>query len=158
IAVWGGPRRGYAAMKFLLYTFFGGILMLAALLYTYMQLYQTDPAAATFSMPMLSNSAHALPVPAQAIACLGFFLAFIIKLPSVPFHTWLPDAHVEAPTPISMILAGLLLKMGAYGLVRICMGFFPAFFAEYAPWIVALGAFNIIWGAVACLVQKDMKR
>jgi NADH-quinone oxidoreductase subunit M len=158
IAIWGGPRRGYAAMKFLLYTFFGGVLMLAALLYTYSQLLATDPATATFNMAMLSSSTNSLPINAQVVACLGFFLAFIIKLPSVPFHTWLPDAHVEAPTPISMILAGLLLKMGSYGLVRICMGFFPAFFAEYAPWIVALGAINIIWGAIACLVQKDMKR
>lgn len=158
IAIWGGPRRGYAAMKFLLYTFFGGVLMLAALLYTYTQLWQMEPARATFNMAMLSASTHALPINAQVIACLGFFLAFIIKLPSVPFHTWLPDAHVEAPTPISMILAGLLLKMGSYGLVRICMGFFPAFFAEYAPWIIALGAINILWGAIACLVQKDMKR
>lgn len=158
IAIWGGPKRGYAAMKFLIYTFFGGVLMLAGLLYTYSQLAALDPASATFNMSMLSASAHALPVPAQSIACLAFFLAFIIKLPSVPFHTWLPDAHVEAPTPISMILAGLLLKMGSYGLVRICMGFFPAFWAEYAPWVLALGAFNIIWGAIACLVQKDMKR
>lgn len=158
IAIWGGPRRGYAAMKFLLYTFFGGVLMLAALLYTYTQLYAMDPAAATFNMATLSASTHTLPIHAQVIACLGFFLAFIIKLPSVPFHTWLPDAHVEAPTPISMILAGLLLKMGSYGLVRICMGFFPAFFADYAPWIIALGAVNILWGAIACLVQKDMKR
>ena len=158
IAIWGGPRRGYAAMKFLLYTFFGGVLMFAALLYTYTQLIAMDPATATFNMTMLSSSTNSLPVNAQVVACLGFFLAFIIKLPSVPFHTWLPDAHVEAPTPISMMLAGLLLKMGSYGLVRICMGFFPAFFAEYAPWVVALGAINIIWGAIACLVQKDMKR
>lgn len=158
IAIWGGPRRGYAAMKFLLYTFFGGVLMLAGILYMYTQLMAMDPAAATFNMTMLSSATNALPMTAQVIACLGFFLAFIIKLPSVPFHTWLPDAHVEAPTPISMILAGLLLKMGSYGLVRICMGFFPAFFSEYAPWVVALGAINIIWGAIACLVQKDMKR
>lgn len=158
IAIWGGPRRGYAAMKFLLYTFFGGVLMLAALLYTYTQLLAMDPASATFNMGTLAASTHSLPIHAQVIACLGFFLAFIIKLPSVPFHTWLPDAHVEAPTPISMILAGLLLKMGSYGLVRICMGFFPAFFSEYAPWIIALGAINILWGAIACLVQKDMKR
>jgi len=158
IAIWGGPRRGYAAMKFLLYTFFGGVLMLAGLLYTYTQLVAMDPATATFNMTMLSASTNSLPINAQVIACLGFFLAFIIKLPSVPFHTWLPDAHVEAPTPISMMLAALLLKMGSYGLVRICMGFFPAFFQEFAPWVIALGAINIIWGAVACLVQKDMKR
>ncbi len=158
IAIWGGPRRGYAAMKFLLYTFFGGVLMFAGLLYMYMQLLAVDPASATFDMSLLASYASKLPVNIQCLACLGFFLAFIIKLPSVPFHTWLPDAHVEAPTPISMILAALLLKMGSYGLVRICMGFFPAFFAEYGNWIIALGAINIVWGAMACLVQEDMKR
>jgi len=82
----------------------------------------------------------------------------LIKLPSFPFHTWLPDAHVEAPTPISMILAGLLLKMGSYGLVRIGLGFFPDIIAQYGPFLIMLGAFNIVWGAVACLVQTDMKR
>ncbi|MCA9803795.1 MAG: NuoM family protein [Cyanobacteria bacterium HKST-UBA02] len=158
IAIWGGPRRGYAAMKFLLYTFFGGVIMLAGLLYTYVQLSMIDPTSATFDMGLLATSANQLPAAAQSIACLAFFLSFIIKLPSVPFHTWLPDAHVEAPTPISMILAGLLLKMGSYGLVRICMGFFPAFFVEYGQGVVALGAINILWGAIACLVQKDMKR
>lgn len=158
IAIWGGPQRGKAAMKFLLYTFFGGVIMLGGLLYTYAQLSITNPASATFDMPILAATANNLPVSAQCIACLCFFLAFIIKLPSVPFHTWLPDAHVEAPTPISMILAGLLLKMGSYGLVRICMGIFPAFFIEYGPHIIALGAINILWGALACLVQQDMKR
>lgn len=158
IAIWGGPRRGYAAMKFLLYTFFGGVIMLGGLLYTYSELMAINPSSASFNMTMLATAAAGLPVASQCIACLCFFLAFIIKLPSVPFHTWLPDAHVEAPTPISMILAGLLLKMGSYGLVRICMGFFPAFFIEYGPWIVALGAINILWGAIACLVQQDMKR
>lgn len=158
IAIWGGPRRGYAAMKFLIYTFFGGVIMLGGLLYTYTQLASIDPSSATFDMTVLASTATNLPIAAQCIACFCFFLAFIIKLPSVPFHTWLPDAHVEAPTPISMILAGLLLKMGSYGLVRICMGFFPAFFVEYGPQIIALGAINILWGALACLVQQDMKR
>ena len=158
IAIWGGPRRSYAAMKFLIYTFFGGVLMLAGLLFTYMQMVAIQPALATFSMPQLAMTAHNLPMAAQSLACLGFFLAFIIKLPSVPFHTWLPDAHVEAPTPISMMLAGLLLKMGSYGLVRICLGFFPAFWQEYGHLVMALGAINILWGAIACLVQNDMKR
>src|SRR6185369_5191730 len=94
----------------------------------------------------------------QFLACIGFMLAFLIKLPSFPFHTWLPDAHVEAPTPISMILAGLLLKMGSYGLVRICLGFFPDIVGTYGPFILALGCFNIVWAAIACLVQEDMKR
>lgn len=159
IAIWGGPRRSYAALKFLIYTFFGGVLMLAGLLYMYTQMGgSTADSYATFDMSLLAQRCVGLPKEVQILACLGFFLAFIIKLPSFPVHTWLPDAHVEAPTPISMILAGLLLKMGSYGLVRICLGFFPYFFIDYGPQIMALGAFNIVWAAMACLVQQDMKR
>jgi NADH-quinone oxidoreductase subunit M len=157
IAIWGGPRRDYAAMKFLIYTFFGGVLMLASLLFVYFQL-SADEHGTTFDMITLALRCPLMPKVFQIFGFLGFFLAFIIKLPSFPFHTWLPDAHVEAPTPISMILAGLLLKMGSYGLVRVCAGFFPNVIADYGPLIMALGAFNIVWGAVACLVQKDMKR
>jgi NADH-quinone oxidoreductase subunit M len=157
IAIWGGPRRDYAAMKFLIYTFFGGVLMLASLLFVYFQLSADDPGT-TFDMVTLAMRCPLMPKIIQVFGFLGFFLAFIIKLPSFPFHTWLPDAHVEAPTPISMILAGLLLKMGSYGLVRICASFFPNVVADYGPWIMLLGAFNIVWGAIACLVQKDMKR
>ena len=158
IAIWGGPNRDYAAMKFLLYTFFGGVLMLGALLYLFFQVQQTGIQPLTFDMVELAKQGTSLMRPAQAVACLGFFLAFIIKLPSFPFHTWLPDAHVEAPTPVSMILAGLLLKMGAYGLIRICLGFFPDIMASWGPYIILLGAFNVVWGAIACLVQTDMKR
>ncbi len=159
IAIWGGKNRAYAAMKFLLYTFTGGVLMLGGILFLYFSLYaQGGPGHATFSMAQLAQNAPNLPKATQGLAFLGFFLAFIIKLPSFPFHTWLPDAHVEAPTPISMILAGLLLKMGSYGLVRICMGFFPNVFIDHGNWIIYLGAWNIVWAAVACLVQVDMKR
>lgn len=158
IAIWGGPRRDYAAWKFLIYTFFGGVLMLAALLYMYLQLGQLGPAFQTFDMVKLASTAPQLVASVQAIACLGFLLAFLIKLPSFPFHTWLPDAHVEAPTPISMILAGLLLKMGSYGLVRICLGFFPDAIVSFGVALMAIGAFNIVWAAIACLVQEDMKR
>lgn len=154
IAIWGGPRRAYASLKFLIYTFFGGVLMLAGLVYMYTQM----GTSATFDITTLGSLCPGLPKDVQILACLGFFLAFVIKLPSFPVHTWLPDAHVEAPTPISMLLAGLLLKMGSYGLVRICLGFFPTFFTEYGPYIMALGAFNIVWAAMACLVQQDMKR
>lgn len=157
IAIWGGPRRDYAAMKFLLYTFTGGILMLAGILFTYFQL-SSSGGAPTFNMVELAQQTPTLARGIQSLAFMGFFLAFIIKLPSFPFHTWLPDAHVEAPTPISMILAGLLLKMGSYGLVRICMGFFPDVVATYGSWIIALGCFNVVWAAIACLVQTDMKR
>jgi len=158
IAIWGGPRRSYAALKFLIYTFFGGVLMLAGLVYMYTQLNQGAVNPGTFDMTQLAQMSQLLPKDVQVIACLGFFLAFVIKLPSFPVHTWLPDAHVEAPTPISMLLAGLLLKMGSYGLVRICLGFFPYFFIDYGPQVMALGAFNIVWAAAACLVQQDMKR
>jgi NADH-quinone oxidoreductase subunit M len=157
IAIWGGPRRDYAAMKFLIYTFFGGVLMLASLLYVYFQLGSENPTT-TLNMLELAQRCPLLPRVAQGLGFLGFFLAFIIKLPSFPFHTWLPDAHVEAPTPVSMILAGLLLKMGSYGLVRICLGFFPDVLTQYGHWIMLLGAFNIVWAAVACLAQTDMKR
>jgi NADH-quinone oxidoreductase subunit M len=158
IAIWGGPRRDYAAMKFLIYTFFGGVLMLAGLLYAYFNLYAEAPSLASFSLDTLMERCPMLPIGVQVTAFLGFFLAFIIKLPSFPFHTWLPDAHVEAPTPISMILAGLLLKMGSYGLFRICIGLFPQVVIDYGWMIMALGCFNIVWAAIACLVQKDMKR
>ena len=158
IAIWGGPRRSRAALKFLIYTFFGGILMLAGLVYMYTQMGVGAGGMGTFDMTELARLPQLLPKDVQIIACLGFFLAFIIKLPSFPVHTWLPDAHVEAPTPISMLLAGLLLKMGSYGLVRICLGFFPYFFIDYGPIVMALGAFNIVWAAMACLVQQDMKR
>lgn len=158
IAIWGGPRRAYASLKFLIYTFFGGVLMLAGLVYMYTQMGIGSGGMATFDMTRLVSTCPLLPRDVQALACLGFFLAFIIKLPSFPVHTWLPDAHVEAPTPISMLLAGLLLKMGSYGLVRICLGFFPYFFIDYGPQIMTLGAFNIVWAAMACLIQKDMKR
>jgi NADH-quinone oxidoreductase subunit M len=157
IAIWGGPNRDYAAMKFLLYTFFGGVLMLGGLLYLFFQT-QQGGLPPTFDMVELAKHGSSLTRSVQSLACLGFFLAFIIKLPSFPFHTWLPDAHVEAPTPVSMILAGLLLKMGTYGLVRICLGFFPDIIAGWGPYIVLLGAFNVVWGAIACLVQTDMKR
>lgn len=160
IAIWGGKNRAYAAMKFLLYTFCGGILMLGGLLFLYFSMLSQGlmGGGATLSMTEIAMRAPSLPKSAQLIAFLGFFLAFIIKLPSFPFHTWLPEAHVEAPTPISMILAGLLLKMGSYGLVRICLGFFPNVFIDYGNWIMYLGAFNIVWAAIACLVQLDMKR
>lgn len=157
IAIWGGPNRAYASMKFLLYTFFGGIFMLAGLLYLYFQLGAAG-LPHTFDMVQLQQIAPQLARPVQALAALGFILAFIIKLPSFPFHTWLPDAHVEAPTPISMILAGLLLKMGSYGLVRVVLGFFPDVVVEFGQWFIILGCFNIVWAAIACLVQTDMKR
>lgn len=158
IAIWGGPGRSYAAMKFLIYTFTGGVFMLTGLIYMYTQLGVDNVSSQTFDMIRLAQICPLMPQAFQTMACLGFLMAFLIKLPSFPFHTWLPDAHVEAPTPISMILAGLLLKMGSYGLVRICLGFFPYFFLHYGPVLMFIGAFNIVWAAIACMVQTDMKR
>ncbi len=158
IAIWGGPNRDYAAMKFLLYTFFGGALMLAGILVLGLQLSQTGVEPHTFNMIELAKQTPLLMKDWQKLACLLFSLAFLIKLPSFPFHTWLPDAHVEAPTPVSMILAALLLKMGSYGLVRISLSFFPNIIAEWGPLLILLGAFNVVWAAIACLVQVDMKR
>ncbi|MBI2996078.1 MAG: NuoM family protein [Candidatus Melainabacteria bacterium] len=153
IAVWGGPNKNYAAMKFLIYTFIAGVCMFAAVLLLFFA-----SGANTFDMEVLSRYGKTLPHIFQLMCFLLFFLCFIIKLPSFPFHTWLPDAHVEAPTPVSMLLAGILLKMGGYGIYRICVGFFPDILAEYGLWITILASVNIVGAAVACLAQDDMKR
>ncbi len=153
IAIWGGANRNYAAMKFLIYTFVAGVCMFAAVLLLYF-----SSGANTFDMEVLSRYAGSIPHNFQLACFLLFFICFIIKLPSFPFHTWLPDAHVEAPTPVSMLLAGILLKMGGYGIYRICAGFFPNILAELGLWIVILAAVNIVGAAIACLVQDDMKR
>ena len=153
IAIWGGLNRDYAAMKFLIYTFVAGVCMFAAVLLLFF-----SSGANTFDMEVLARYAESIPHGFQLACFLLFFICFIIKLPSFPFHTWLPDAHVEAPTPVSMLLAGILLKMGGYGIYRICAGFFPNILAELGLWIVILASVNIVGAAIACLVQDDMKR
>ena len=153
IAIWGGPNKDYAAMKFLIYTFIAGACLFAGILVLFF-----STGANTFDMEVLSKYARNLPHTFQFICFLLFFICFIIKLPSFPFHTWLPDAHVEAPTPVSMLLAGILLKMGGYGIYRICVGFFPAILIKLALWIGILATVNIIGAAIACLVQDDMKK
>ncbi|MBC7327973.1 NADH-quinone oxidoreductase subunit M [bacterium] len=154
IGVWGGPRKEYAAIKFFLYTLFGSLAMLLAILLLY---FNSSPH--TFDILQLSQQK---PLQGKALisglAFLGFFLAFAIKLPSFPFHTWLPDAHVEAPTAGSVILAGILLKMGGYGFYRILLPLLPDACARYAPFVGLLALLSIIYGALVAMAQSDFKR
>ncbi|MDE0555301.1 MAG: NADH-quinone oxidoreductase subunit M, partial [Candidatus Poribacteria bacterium] len=168
IGVWGGPRREYAAIKFFLYTLFGSVLMLVAMIAVYLN--SGAPGARTFDIPTLitlaATEGHALNDPNfQIWAFVGFFIGFAVKVPIFPFHTWLPDAHVEAPTAISVILAGILLKMGTYGLVRVNMAMFPQgmdFFCNgTGTWgnsLALLGFVNIVYGSFCALAQTDFKK
>ncbi|MDR3636449.1 MAG: NADH-quinone oxidoreductase subunit M [Isosphaeraceae bacterium] len=164
IAVWGGPRREYAAIKFLLYTLFGSVFILVAVLALYF--HKGDVAAGGFSghtfdivelTRIASTTGYYGPVIQQIVFVL-FLIGFCIKLPSFPFHTWLPDAHVEAPTPISMILAGVLLKIGGYGLVRLAWPLAPAGAQLWAGPVAALGVFSILYGALVAMAQTDFKK
>ena len=168
IGVWGGPRREYAAIKFFLYTLFGSVLMLVAMIAVYLN--SGDPGARTFDIPTLitlsATAGHALnDLNFQIWVFLGFFIGFAVKVPIFPFHTWLPDAHVEAPTAISVILAGILLKMGTYGLVRINMAMFPQGLDHFTNgvgfWgnsLALLGFINIVYGSFCALAQTDFKK
>ena len=217
IGVWGGPRREYAAIKFFLYTLFGSVLMLIAILMLYfhsdLTMLSADQLAATGVVPVQENQSaseaftlwqqddpvgqefaaiksesdpdrarklHTFNILAlqqigqldnspfktlvwgsrsvQWWAFVLLFIGFVIKVPSVPFHTWLPDAHVEAPTPISMILAGILLKMGGYGIIRICYPICPDAGYDLATVVCGVGVVSMVWGAFAALAQKDFKR
>jgi len=168
IGIWGSetlkhgmPGRIYSAWKFLLYTLFGSAFMLVGILLVYFNFPSTHPgphAAYTASMVYYAMPAHFLAEGLQVAAFLLIFLAFAIKIPMFPFHTWLPDAHTDAPTEVSVILAGILLKMGAYGLIRICFTLFPMGMHDFAPWLAAFAVINIIYGAGICLVQTDMKK
>ena len=155
IGVWGGPRRVYAAIKFVLFTMFGSVLILVALLYVYFQ-YQSYSGEYTFDM-MKIVAMPPLGFREQLWLFGAFGLAFAIKVPLFPFHTWLPDAHVQAPTVGSVILAGVLLKMGTYGFLRICMPMFPDATIAYMPYICALAIIAIIYGALVSMVQRDIK-
>ncbi len=148
IGRWGGQRRVYAAVKFFLYTMAGSALMLVVILLLYWH---------TGSFDWNDLRGAMLPANVQTWAFLAFALAFAIKVPLFPFHTWLPDAHVEAPTAGSVILAGVLLKMGTYGFMRFCLPLFPDATLRFAPWIAILAIIGILYGALVALVQKDVK-
>ncbi|MDQ3915527.1 MAG: NADH-quinone oxidoreductase subunit M [Actinomycetota bacterium] len=151
IGMWGYGRRIYAAMKFFLFTLVGSLLMLAAILFLYFQ-----AADATFDYRSLLGTPLSLDV--QRLLFLGFFASFAVKVPLVPFHTWLPDAHTEAPTAGSVLLAGVLLKMGAYGLIRFGIPLFPDAARELVPLLIGLALAGIVYGALVAAVQRDLKR
>src|SRR6059036_3472485 len=163
ICIWGGPRKLYAAIKFFLYTLLGSVAMLLAVLFLYFYNYR-QTGVYTFSIEALYKTApHIFHDPAYGatfaiLVWLAFFLAFAIKVPMFPFHTWLPDAHVEAPTAGSVILAGVLLKMGVYGFLRFAIPLFPEAAMTYTPWIVGLALIGIIYGALVAMVQRDVKK
>jgi NADH-quinone oxidoreductase subunit M len=167
IGIWGGPRKLYAAIKFFLYTLAGSVLMLLGILFLYFHHHSvTSPQVFTFSIPELYKTAPQIysdPAYGPTIATLlffAFFFAFAIKVPMFPFHTWLPDAHVEAPTAGSVILAGVLLKMGTYGFIRFSLPFFPDVLTHGRVrfWMMVLSVIAIIYGALVSLMQKDMKK
>ena len=153
IGYWGGPRRRYAALKFFVYTHVASVTMLVALLVT--AFYSHSPSLDFVS---LAGSAHLLAVPTQVVLFLSLFFGFGVKFPIVPFHTWLPDAHVEAPTGGSVLLAGLLLKLGGYGLIRWALEILPTGLAHAAPVLYAVAFASILWGAGVSLAQRDLKR
>jgi NADH-quinone oxidoreductase subunit M len=150
IGLWGGERRKYAAMKFIMFTFVASTVMLLGFLALYLGV-----SPHTFDMPDLAGK---VPLALQYFPLLASFIGFGVKLPVVPFHTWLPDAHVEAPAPISVLLAGVLLKMGGYGFIRISIGLFPQASHEYAWLFIAIGIVTMFYGAVVAMLARDLKR
>jgi NADH-quinone oxidoreductase subunit M len=155
IGVWGSDRRLYAAIKFVVYTMTASVLMLVAILVLYWLNFR---ATGHYSFNLLDWYQLNVGLPAQYWLFAAFALAFAVKVPMFPFHTWLPDAHVEAPTAGSVILAGVLLKMGTYGFIRFAMPLFPAALLAFLPWLLALSVIGIVYGALVCMVQPDMKK
>src|SRR5439155_19154649 len=155
IAVWGSANREYAAIKFFLYTLFGSVFMLLGFLALY---FKSIPH--TFDIIALQHQAATSPITKdlQVLIFAGLFLGFAIKVPMWPFHTWLPDAHTEAPTVGSVLLAGILLKMGAYGFIRVALPILPQAAKIWAPAIAILAVIAIVYASLACLAQRDLKR
>src|SRR5438445_2245056 len=155
IGIWGHERRVYAAVKFVLYTMTGSILMLVGIIWLY-------NATGTFDLPAiqqaLANGLLVLEPRTEMLLFLAFFLAFAIKVPLFPLHTWLPDAHVEAPTAGSVMLAGVLLKMGTYGMIRFCLPLFPEASRRASGWVAVLAIIGIIYGALVAMVQPNLKK
>jgi NADH-quinone oxidoreductase subunit M len=152
IGVWGGANRQYASIKFFLYTLFGSALMILSFLALYFL------GGNTFDIPELVRNGAGIAKDTQILIFAGLFMGFAIKVPMFPFHTWLPDAHTEAPTVGSVILAAVLLKLGTYGFIRIALPILPDAAMKWAPWIGGLAVVGIIYGALGCLAQKDLKR
>ncbi|MDQ3756560.1 MAG: NADH-quinone oxidoreductase subunit M [Actinomycetota bacterium] len=152
IGVWGGENRQYASIKFFLYTLFGSALMILGFLALYFK------GGETFDIPTLVQNGSTIARDTQILIFAGLFMGFAIKVPMFPFHTWLPDAHTEAPTVGSVILAAVLLKLGTYGFVRIALPILPEAAQAWAPWIGLLAVIGIVYGALGCLAQRDLKR
>ncbi len=178
IGIWGGENREYASLKFIIYTLAGSVLILVVMIamgMSYTDLFfskEYQKTVHTFDFRQLKDSTsilkdsflsidkpwNILGVPAREMMFLLLFIGFGIKLPMVPFHTWLPDAHVEAPTAISVVLAGVLLKIGGYGLIRIAYGFFPDIAPDFSLWVAGAGVLSILYGALNALAQTDLKK
>lgn len=154
IGIWGGPRREYAAIKFFLYTLIASVIMLVGAIYLYIV-----TGVGSFNLLIMAEATSALPVTGlTTFAFFALLVGFAVKVPMFPFHTWLPDAHVEAPTPVSMLLAGILLKLGSYAMVRISHPMLPQVAHEYAWTLFAFGVVGIVYAAATAMAQKDFKK